>query len=98
MITDPIEVITLIFAFIAFIFIAMEVAKSSESSPQMKKFWACFLAIAGFILANRFFTNAERYVFPDVLNLLEHMSMAGASFVFFYVTCKMNSSKWKLPQ
>lgn len=97
MIFDPIETITLIFSFVAFVFVVFEVKQHTSDSGTSKRFWRSFLLVAGLIFSNRLFTNLEVLFYGDIFNMLEHVAMACAACVFLYSVWIMRKSKWKLP-
>ncbi len=81
MIFDVIELITFVFAFIAFIFIIM----AYFMQKQQKKLPGGFLVISLFVLLNRIFTNIEALFFRDFFNLLEHLCIAAAALTFVFM-------------
>ncbi len=83
MIFDIIELITFVFALIAFILILIAYFKRRQKS---KKLWIYFLVISLFILLNRTFTNIEALFFRDFFNVLEHLCVVLAALVFVLVS------------
>jgi hypothetical protein len=84
MIFEVMELITFVFAFIAFIFILSAFFKSMQTAKS-KKIWVYFLIIGFFILLNRIFTNIEALFFRDFFNLLEHLCVAAAALTFVFM-------------
>ena len=82
MIFDAIELITFVFALIAFILILIASFKSTQKS---KKLCIYFLVISLFILLNRIFTNIEALFFRDFFNLLEHLCIVAAALTFIFM-------------
>ena len=81
---DTIEVITLIFNMIAFLFI-FKAYLIGIDTPATKKFWGLFLLIAFFVLLNRIFTNLEALALKEAFNLMEHFSTLIAAVILAFV-------------
>ncbi len=94
MIFEIIELITFVFALIAFIFVLSAYFKRQQAA-ESKKLWLCFLLIAGFFLLNRTFTNIEALFFRDFFNLLEHLSILAAASIFVHVSWLVYEGKIK---
>ncbi len=84
MIFGIIELITFVFASIAFILILIAYFKAVQR--KSKKLIGGFLLVACFILLNRLFTNIEVLAFKEFFNLLEHLSVVLAALVFILVS------------
>jgi hypothetical protein len=72
----PNEVASLIFGFIAAVIILLLFRK--KDLPRFRLIFTAFL----FILAANFFTVAEGFLLPELLNILEHVSYALAGLLF----------------
>ena len=81
---EAIEVVSLAFSIITFIFI-YKAYKGGFHDSVAKKFWTYFLLIALFSLLSRTFSNIESVAFMPYFNLLEHLSRLAASVVFVLV-------------
>ena len=81
---EAIELVSLAFSIITFIFI-VKAYKEGFHDSVAKKFWTYFLLIALFSLLSRTFSNIESVAFMPYFNLLEHLSRLATSVVFVLV-------------
>jgi len=82
---DNIELITLIINLVTFAFI-FKAYKKGINTSESKKFWTYFLWVAILFLLNRIFTNVEVLAFRSFFNIIEHLSILAAAFVFILAT------------
>ena len=78
---ESIEIVSLLFSIIVFIFV-YRAYKEGIANSVARKFWTYFLLIALFSLLSRLFNNIETLAFMPYFNLLEHLSRL-ATAVFF---------------
>ena len=83
MVYDIIELVTLVFSIVAFVFI-YKAYRKSKSSQTPRKIWTYFFILSIFLLLNRIFTNIEVFFYMDLFNTLEHLSILIASVVFLF--------------
>lgn len=83
---EAIELVSLFFSIIAFVF-AYRAYKIGGSDHISKKFWTYFLLIVLFSLLSRIFSNIESLMLMPFFNLLEHFSRI-ATAVFFLLVAK----------
>jgi len=83
---EAIELVSLLFSIIAFIFV-YKAYKIGGSDHISKKFWTYFLLITIFSLLSRLFNNIEALAFMPYFNFLEHLSRTVAA-VFFLLVAK----------
>lgn len=83
---EAIELVSLFFSIIAFVFV-YKAYKIGVNDAVSKKFWAYFLLIVLFSLLSRLFSNIESLMLMPFFNLLEHLSRI-ATAVFFLLVAK----------
>ena len=81
---EAIELVSLAFSIIAFIF-AYKAYKEGITDSVAKKFWTYFLLIVLFSLVSRLFSNIESLAFMPYFNLLEHLSRVVIAVFFVLV-------------
>ena len=81
---ETIELVTLLFSAISFVFV-FGAYMQSRWPISSKKVWTYFLMISIAILANRVFTNIEALFFEDVFNIFEHTTILIISLMFLYI-------------
>ena len=81
---EAIELVSLVFSVVAFIFV-YKAYKIGISGTISKKFWAYFLLIVLLSLLSRLFNNIEDLAFMPYFNLLEHLSRLATAVVFVLV-------------
>jgi high-affinity Fe2+/Pb2+ permease len=86
---DVIEIVTLAFSFVAFIFVM--ITYQGISTKSRSKYIAKFIFLGvGFILANRVFTNVEALGLNTMFNFMEHLSIMIAAGIFLYIVWYTN--------
>lgn len=81
---DAVELVNLAFSLIAFAFVYKAYRKGADEGIS-KKFWMYFLLTASFVLLAKLFDNLDDLAFEPYFNLLQHLSILGASIVFVII-------------
>lgn len=81
---EAIELVSLLFSLIAFVFI-YKAYRIGISDHISKKFWTYFLLIALFVLLGRLFDNLDDLAFEHSFNLLQHLSSIAVAIAFVLV-------------
>ena len=81
---ETIELVTLVFSIIAFIFV-YKAYKEGIHNSVAKKFWIYFLLIVLFNMLSRLFGNIEELALMPYFNLLEHLSRVAIAIFFVLV-------------
>ena len=81
---DAVELVNLALILIAFVFVYKAYRKGADDGIS-KKFWMYFLLAASFVLLAKLFDNLDDWAFEPYFNLLQHLSILGASIVFVLV-------------
>ncbi|MBI2541328.1 hypothetical protein HYV80_01285 [Candidatus Woesearchaeota archaeon] len=81
---DAIELASLVFSIIAFVFVFKAYRKSANDAVA-RKFWVYFLLIALLIMLGRLFDNLDDLAFEPYFNLLQHLSSVAVAIVFVLV-------------
>ena len=78
---DAVELVNLALSLIAFVFVYKAYRKGADDGIS-KKFWTYFLLIAMLVLLGKIFDNLDDLALKPYFNLLQHLSILGASIAF----------------